>query len=241
MAVVVARSRASAGSQDTARPDVPAAGMPPAAAARPDIGIRFGRLVVESETEPYRWRGRVYRRQWLCACECGAEVVVRDDALRYGHTTSCGCFRDEATRERFTRHGGRANQLRRPEYDIWLAVIRTRPRSLVQPAWRVADGQGFLSFLRDVGPRPSPRHRLVRQDPKAGFRPGNCRWEEAAPRQGVPRRFVTVEGRKFSLRQAAEAFGVAYPLLCKRLQRGWSVKAALDLGDRGAGAMAPEP
>ena len=44
---------------------------------------------------------------WLCRClgkngdDCGAEVVVRGDDLRRGHTQSCGCL----SRERHTTHG----------------------------------------------------------------------------------------------------------------------------------------
>jgi hypothetical protein len=29
----------------------------------------------------------------ICRCQCGVERLVRNDALRAGATTSCGCYR----------------------------------------------------------------------------------------------------------------------------------------------------
>ena len=32
---------------------------------------------------------------WLCKCFCGNEFIARSDALKYGHTKSCGCYEKE--------------------------------------------------------------------------------------------------------------------------------------------------
>jgi hypothetical protein len=37
--------------------------------------------------------------------------------------------------------------------------------------------QSFPPFLHDMGPRPSPKHRLSRRDLSKGFEPGNTAWE----------------------------------------------------------------
>ena len=56
-------------------------------------GMTFGRLTV------LRPAGTVCgRAAWLCRCECGREVAVRGDHLRYGHTASCGCARGNGDR-----------------------------------------------------------------------------------------------------------------------------------------------
>lgn len=59
-------------------------------------GLRFGRLIAINPTEKRSKQGFVY---WLCKCDCGKEVVVRNDRLRSGHTRSCGCFATEIHRE----------------------------------------------------------------------------------------------------------------------------------------------
>ena len=51
-------------------------------------GQVFGKLTVLKETDE-RKSGNIV---WLCQCECGKQVSVFSDALRSGHTKSCGCI-----------------------------------------------------------------------------------------------------------------------------------------------------
>jgi len=37
---------------------------------------------------------------WKCICECGNEIIVEKTQLRSGKTKSCGCYRDELSRQR---------------------------------------------------------------------------------------------------------------------------------------------
>ena len=70
--------------------------------AKKDLtGQPFGRLIVIREYGRDKW-GKVL---WLCKCECGREVVVREDHLRSENTKSCGCLSRELVRERNTTHG----------------------------------------------------------------------------------------------------------------------------------------
>jgi hypothetical protein len=191
-------------------------------------GRRFGRLEVEGEGEPYLWQGRIAHRRWVCTCDCGRETLVRDDVLKSGHTRSCGCLHDDRARERWLRHGVRAEgRLPTAEYNAWQGMRRRYGDAAVCRRWRAGGGKGFAAFLADMGARPSPAHRLVRRDPARGFSPGNCLWSADAPRQGVPRRFVRYRGRSLPLKQAAIAAGIGYERLCKRLQRGWPEREAL--------------
>jgi len=53
-------------------------------------GQRFGRLTVQGQAP------RTYQTMWHCVCACGKHSVVVSGAnLRTGHTTSCGCVREE--------------------------------------------------------------------------------------------------------------------------------------------------
>lgn len=57
-------------------------------------GQQFGRLTVVER------KGSIYGKPaWLCACSCGATVVVYAASLRKGHTRSCGCWQREVVRE----------------------------------------------------------------------------------------------------------------------------------------------
>ena len=49
-------------------------------------GKRFGDLTVLNYVE--KREGQHY---WRCRCDCGNEVEVRENYLKRGHTTSCGC------------------------------------------------------------------------------------------------------------------------------------------------------
>jgi hypothetical protein len=70
-------------------------------------GRVFGRLTV------LRIGGRCHRRRdgtagrlyWVCRCACGSQKVVRATTgnLMSGRTTSCGCWRREAAREKASR------------------------------------------------------------------------------------------------------------------------------------------
>ena len=40
--------------------------------------------------------------QWLCKCFCGNEFIARSDALKSGHTKSCGCLQKKKAKEIIT-------------------------------------------------------------------------------------------------------------------------------------------
>ena len=41
--------------------------------------------------------------QWLCKCFCGNEFITRGDALKSGHTKSCGCLQKESAKNTITK------------------------------------------------------------------------------------------------------------------------------------------
>ena len=53
-------------------------------------GQKFGKLTV-IELDPKQED----RRKWICKCECGNTVSVREYNLKSGNTKSCGCTRKE--------------------------------------------------------------------------------------------------------------------------------------------------
>ncbi|MCK5245023.1 MAG: hypothetical protein KAJ90_07110 [Desulfobacterales bacterium] len=53
-------------------------------------GQRFGKLLVLRKTEKRGAGGSIV---WKCRCDCGKECETPSNALRTGHSTTCGCSR----------------------------------------------------------------------------------------------------------------------------------------------------
>ena len=128
-------------------------------------------------------------RYSLYRCECGAEKVLHDSAVRAGQTLSCGCLQKEVA-----RLIGYANQTHgmsgSKEYRVWTSM-RRRCHDYRDPRYESYGGRGisvcpgwrnsFAEFLKDMGPRPAPGYSLDRIDNDGNYEPGNCRW--ATPKE----------------------------------------------------------
>lgn len=71
-------------------------------------GQKFGRLVVISLNEEVSKQKKC--SYWNCKCDCGNETIVLGKYLRKGNTQSCGCYKNEKTRERWKDEGFREKQ-----------------------------------------------------------------------------------------------------------------------------------
>ena len=58
-------------------------------------GQVFGRLKVIKKDNPYRTPSGIPYAKWICQCECGHVVSVRQTHLLSGATMSCGCLSKE--------------------------------------------------------------------------------------------------------------------------------------------------
>ena len=59
-------------------------------------GRRFGRLTVTRQTEDKIRPCGKHEAQWICVCSCdNKKIVAVGTELKRGHTTSCGCLRNE--------------------------------------------------------------------------------------------------------------------------------------------------
>lgn len=147
-------------------------------------GQRFGRLLVVERVERSAGSGQA---RWRCNCDCGGTTVTHGSNLRSGKTTSCGCAVVDANRERLMTHGTSRGDTKHDLYDTW-SGIRKRCLTTTSQAYPRYGGRGitvcpewddFLTFVADVGPRPSALHSLDRIDNDGNYEPGNVRWATA--------------------------------------------------------------
>lgn len=209
----------------------------------PMIGFRFGRLVVVSESTEIKTR----RRHWLCNCDCGRTAIVEGTCLRTGHTQSCGCLHRETTGRINFSHG----RSRMPEYNIWAPMIQ-RCHNPEHPPYRNYGGRGigvcerwrhsFVSFIDDVGLRPSSAHTIERVDNGGNYSCGHCqqchrdRWStnclwstrKDQARNTRRNRLLTLDGVTNSIAGWAEELGISSRTIRARLDVcGWDVEKTL--------------
>jgi hypothetical protein len=203
-------------------------------------GLRFGRLLVLEYVGDSKWR---------CLCNCKQITIVTTSNLRSGSTQSCGCLFREIHRDRQRKHGFRKDPI--PEYWIWLGIKRRcRPGSkdakyyadlgvTLHPEW----AESFKLFYDYVGPRPAKGYSIDRwPNPSGNYEPGNIRWATASE-QAKNRRnahMITFNGKTKNLLDWADELGMRDSVLCRRLQRGWTIERALNPEHKIGKKLSPE-
>ena len=87
----------------------------------------------------------------------------------------------------------------------------------------------FENFFEDMGPRPSPKHSLERENNDGDYEPGNVSWSTRVKQHRNTRRniYVEIDGNKMILKDAAAKCGIAYQSVRSRIGKGWPMLAAL--------------
>jgi hypothetical protein len=190
----------------------------------------FGKLTVVRFHGPM---GKLNRPAWWRRCECGNEKPVNQGNLISGKTKSCGCARDEMSRQRATKHG----LVGIPEYEVWKSMIQRTTNSnnaaagnyvhrgiSVSDSWR----DSFRAFIEDMGRRPSKKHSIERTNNDLGYSKENCVWATRAEQSRNSRRnrLITFNGRTMVSADWAKEIGIQQSTLMYRL-RNWPLERAM--------------
>lgn len=127
-----------------------------------------------------------------------------------------------------------------PEYRTWSGIKTRCLRSQGDSRkWENYGGRGiticerwrcsYVSFLEDMGRRPSAKHSIERIDTNGNYCPENCRW--ATPKEQARNKrttaWITLEGETKSASEWGEQYGIKAEILIDRRDRGWSTEDLL--------------
>lgn len=194
-------------------------------------GQRFGRLLVVSFSHI---ESKSRYAIWNCLCDCGRQHQTATAYLSHGNVRSCGCLGEERRMAAVTKHGFS----RHPLY----AIYRTMMHRCYNPkagAYRHYGGRGiavcqrwresFLSFVEDMGPKPSPDHSIDRINNDGDYCPENCRWatheQQFSNRRGS--RYLSHNGQTLTMAQWSKILGISSGTIHQRLDSGWTIEQAL--------------
>ena len=181
---------------------------------------RFGKLQV------LRREGSLNGKpSWLCQCDCGDTKIVRGSDLRSGHTTSCGCYLQEAKSN--LRHGKCGTK----EYRTWLGIQQRcfNPNTVGYSNYGgrgiTCEWSSFEEFYADMGDCPKSAESIDRVDNDKNYCRGNCKWATRVEQNNNKRNVVllTYKGKTLSCSQWARELGLKQQTISSRYNKGWDV------------------
>lgn len=195
-------------------------------------GLRFGKLVVVSETN----RTASKRVRWLCRCDCGRIKPIHGQRLTSGLADSCGCESSAKRSAAKTTHGHTINRTFSPTYNTWAGML-ARCTNQNHTGYTRYGGAGitvcdtwltFENFLADMGEKPR-NMSIDRINPALGYFKENCRWatnsEQATNKTSVPR--FLHDGKNLSAAEWSKITGISSGTIRARIRLGWTTEEAL--------------
>lgn len=177
---------------------------------------------------------------WLCRCSCGTEATVRGTELRYGRSSSCGCFRSEQISKMLKRRNTTHGLSHSKEYSVWQKMI-ARCHNPNDPSYERYGARGiyvckrwrnsFSAFYSDMGRQPTG-HTIDRINNSGPYSPKNCRWATSQEQANntTKNKLLSHNGLTMTQAQWAETLGITAMTLWKRLARGVPLARALTPG-----------
>lgn len=184
-------------------------------------GKIFGRWTVIG----FSGRTKARDSKWLCRCSCGIQKNVSGSNLTKGWSKSCGCYREEKSRE--TVNGFRVKG--HPLYSRWGQMLSrcSNPQHFAYPDY---GGRGvkvcerwhdFMLFLDDMSPGWRPGLTLDRINVDGNYEPGNCRWSDSIEQMTNRRtsKLIDTPWGQMTIGAAAKKLGMSYVPMQYRVKR----------------------
>lgn len=156
---------------------------------------------------------------WECICHCGNIFTMTAPHVKSGKQKSCGCIKHYFTHQLSGT----------PEHRIWLG-IKSRCKPFYKDHARYYDRgiavcerwRKFENFLEDMGPRPSPKHTVEREDNNKGYDPSNCIWatRKVQGNNTSQNKIITYMGRSQTVSQWCDELGLVRSSVYARIARG---------------------
>lgn len=130
------------------------------------------------------------------------------------------------------RHGGYLEN--KPEYNSWRGMRERCNKSThdkyknyggrgirVCPQWD-NNKTGFITFLNDMGKKPSPSHSIDRINSDGDYEPSNCRWATQSQqlRNSSRSRKLTINGETRIITDWLTIYGISSPGYYERVRSG---------------------
>lgn len=191
-------------------------------------GQQFGRL-----TALYRLHNTKGRTKWLCVCECGNLVEVKENNLLQGGSKSCGCSRKHIN----IKHGKTNTRL----FITW-QNIKNRCYNNCNNEYKnygargiavcnewVHDFMAFYNWAMNNG--YDDNLTIDRINENGNYEPNNCRWVTMKQQQRNKRsnHTITINGETHCLSEWCDILGLNYSTVKSRIQRNWSIEKALEV------------
>lgn len=199
-------------------------------------GKRFGKLIVIKQFS--KTVNRKIQTRWLCKCDCGNEIVVRQGNLHTGNTKSCGCLRHESM-------GGFSSSPNRL-YNSWRAMKQrcfnksnNRYKDYGARGITVCDEwknsfDSFAEWSRKNG--YADNLTIDRIDNDKPYCPDNCRWISAYEQASNKRNnhMIFAFGENHTIAEWARIQHISDSTIYRRLKKGLLGKDAVATVKRGA-------
>lgn len=178
---------------------------------------------------------------WICRCDCGNYIILRNNSFSNEKTISCGCYLKEVLNgnTRSVKHGESSS----PEYRIWSGIKDRCYREKIKSYSRYG-GRGikmcdrwknsFEAFLEDMGRRPEKGMQIERIDNNSNYEPENCKWDTRKNQCRNTRRniYFTIDGETRLMVEWCEHFGIDHANVRHRMNIGWSVEDAFKIPEK---------